>query len=143
MALMGADIRFDKTKCVVIKDDKEITIGHIFDDKLYRVNTDEYAHYSVLSSKPTSTWHCRYGHLNYDQAYVNKLLNEDLVACCWNSILDEYLISSGFHQSNADSCIIYLKSIKNSDGHISFVILAVYVDDIIPVSNDIVMLMQC
>lgn len=45
MAMMGADIRFDKTKCVVIKDDKEITIGHIFDDKLYRVNTDEYAHY--------------------------------------------------------------------------------------------------
>ncbi len=31
-------------------------------------------------------------------------------------------------------------SIKNDDGHISFIILAIYVDDNIPVSNDIYML---
>ena len=47
--------------------------------------------------------------------------------------------SSGYRKSNADGCI-YIKLIKKSDGQISFVILAVYVDDIIPVSNDISML---
>ena len=60
-------------------------------------------------------------------------------ARCWNSTLDEALISSGYRKSDADGCI-YVKSVKNSDGHISFVILAVYVDDIMPVSNDKVML---
>ena len=78
MALTGAEVRFDKTKCVVIKDGKEFIIGHIVNDKLYRVNTDEYAHFLALSSVPTmQTWHCRYGHLNY--GYVNKLLSKDLV----------------------------------------------------------------
>ena len=35
MALTGAEVRFDKTKCVVIKDGKEFIIGHIVNDKLY------------------------------------------------------------------------------------------------------------
>ena len=60
-------------------------------------------------------------------------------ARCWNSTLDEALISSGYRKSDAGGCI-YVKSVKNSDGRISFVILAVYVDDIMPVSNDKVML---
>ena len=59
-------------------------------------------------------------------------------ARCWNETLDSFLIN-GYKKSNADSCI-YVKSIKNEDSFISFVILAVYVDDIIPVSHDIVML---
>ena len=54
---------------------------------------------------------------------------------CWNSTLDEYLKSVGYHKSSADGCI-YVKSVKEADGHISFVILGVYVDDIIPVSSD-------
>ena len=41
----------------------------------------------------------------------------------------------GYHKSNADGCI-YVKSVKEPNGHISFVILGVYVDDIIPVSNN-------
>ena len=60
-------------------------------------------------------------------------------ARCWNETLDSFLMKNGYRKSNADSCI-YVKSIKNEDGFISFVILAVYVDDIIPVSNDIDML---
>ena len=60
-------------------------------------------------------------------------------ARCWNSTLDEALISSGYRKSDADGCI-HVKSVKNSDGCISFVILAVYVDDTMPVSNDKVML---
>ena len=56
-------------------------------------------------------------------------------ARCWNQTLDVFLLKNGYRKSNADSCI-YVKSVKQENGFISFVILAVYVDDIIPVSND-------
>ena len=76
-------------------------------------------------------------------SYVCKLKKSiyglKLSARCWNSSLDQYLKSSGYRKIIVDSCI-YIKLIKKADGHISFVILAVYVDDIIPVSNDIAML---
>ena len=61
-------------------------------------------------------------------------------ARCWNQTLDSFLMKkNGYRKINADNCI-YVKSIKNDDGFISFVILAAYVDDIIPISNDIDML---
>ena len=47
--------------------------------------------------------------------------------------------SSGYCKSNADGCI-YIKLIKKPNGHISSVILAVYVHDSIPVSIDICIL---
>ena len=55
-------------------------------------------------------------------------------ARCWNETLDKYLVDSGYTKCSADSCL-YIKF----DGE-SFVIMAVYVDDIIPVSNDIELL---
>ena len=60
-------------------------------------------------------------------------------ARCWYNTLDEFLVSSGYRKSNADNCI-YIKSVKKDDGKISFVILSVYVDDLMPISNDIEML---
>ena len=51
-------------------------------------------------------------------------------ARCWNETLDKHLIDSGFVKASADSCI-YVKIVDQS-----FVIMAVYVDDVIPVSND-------
>ena len=60
-------------------------------------------------------------------------------ARCWYNTLDEFLVSSGYCKSNADNCI-YIKSVKKDDGEISFVILSVYVDDLMPISNDIEML---
>ena len=36
-------MKFDKTKCVVSKDDRTLTIGHILEGKLYQVNTEEHA----------------------------------------------------------------------------------------------------
>ena len=56
-------------------------------------------------------------------------------ARCWNSTLDEFLTSSGYRRSTADECT-YIKQIKNSNGKISSVTLAVYVNDMLPVSND-------
>ena len=46
-------------------------------------------------------------------------------ARCWNTTLDEYLKSVGYCKSDADECI-YVKSIRNDDEHISFVILGAY-----------------
>jgi len=45
------------------------------------------------------------------------------------------LKSVGYRKSNADGCI-YVKPVKEPNGQNSFVILGVYVDDIIPVSNN-------
>ena len=58
---------------------------------------------------------------------------------CWNTTLDDYLKSVCYHKSNADRCI-YVKSMKEANDRISFVILGVCVDDIIPVSNNPVLL---
>ena len=56
-------------------------------------------------------------------------------AHCQNTSLDKYYLKSvGYHKSNADGCI-YEKSMK-ANGCISFVIMGVYVDEIIPVSNN-------
>ena len=60
-------------------------------------------------------------------------------ARCWNQTLDSFLRANGYRKSGADTCI-YVKSERKPNGFISFVILAVYVDDIIPVSNDVDML---
>ena len=43
--------------------------------------------------------------------------------------------------TTADECV-YIKCVKQSNGKISFVILALYVDDIIPISNDTSMLAE-
>ena len=50
IALMGAEIGFDKDKCLVHKDGKEFVIGCLLHDKLYSVNTIEYAQVSTSDS---------------------------------------------------------------------------------------------
>ena len=53
-------------------------------------------------------------------------------ARCWNATLHEFLRSREYSQSPADECL-YIKTVRQDDGQISFVIMGVYVDDIIPV----------
>ena len=60
-------------------------------------------------------------------------------ARCWNSAIDGYLKSDGYKQVEADPCL-YIKSVKQQNGKINFVILSLHVDDILLFSNDIVML---
>ena len=48
----------------------------------------------------------------------------------WNETLDKYLHEAGYTKCSADSCLY----MKRKDG--KFVIMAVYVDDIIPISNN-------
>ena len=47
-----------------------------------------------------------------------------------------FLRSCGYKRSNADSCI-YIKQVKNTDGEANLCILAIHVDDILCMSNDI------
>ena len=78
MALMGAEIRFDKDKCLVLKDGKEFVIGCLLHDKLYSVNTIEYAQVSTADSTASpAVWHRRLGHLNY--TYMNQLIKKEMV----------------------------------------------------------------
>ena len=78
MALMGAEIRFDKDKCLILKDGKEFVIGCLLHDKLYSVNTKEYAQVSIADSTASpAVWHFRLGHLNY--TYMNQLMKKEMV----------------------------------------------------------------
>ena len=56
-------------------------------------------------------------------------------ARCWNTTLDEYMKSAGYRVCSADGCV-YIKSEKDTNGNIKFVIFPFYVDDAIPISND-------
>ena len=66
MTKMGAEVTFDKEKCVILKDSKKFTVGHILDGKLYRVNTHEYANFTATCNVPSvELWHLRLGHWAY------------------------------------------------------------------------------
>ena len=54
----------------------------------------------------------------------------------WNETIDDYLKSRGYRDAGADGCV-YVKSIKDENGNNKFIILLLYVDDIVPVGNDI------
>jgi hypothetical protein len=56
-------------------------------------------------------------------------------ARCWNNSINSYLLSHGYKKSTADTCV-YIKTITSKDGAIHLVIIAVYVDDMIIVSNN-------
>ncbi len=76
MTQMGAEVLFDNGKCSITKDERTINIGHIVDNKLYTLNTEEYA-YIATAIPSLEQWHCRFGHLNF--GYVNKLAQGNMV----------------------------------------------------------------
>ncbi len=60
-------------------------------------------------------------------------------ARCWNNAIDTFLKSSGYKQMKSDPCL-YMKSVKDNNGVIKFVILSIHVDDILLFANDLSML---
>lgn len=60
-------------------------------------------------------------------------------ARCWNTSIDTYLTSNGYKKSTADPCV-YVKSVKQKEEKINFVIMAIYVDDMLWFSNNSEML---
>lgn len=97
MALMRAEIRFDKDKCLVLKDSKEFVIGCLLHDKLYSVNSNEYAQVSTSDSMASpEVWHRRLGHLNY--TYMNQLMKKEMV--------DGMNYDSGTQTKNCKACVL-------------------------------------
>ena len=77
MTQMGAEVLFNDGKCIISKDEREITIGHLVDSKLYVVNAHEEAHIASAASPSLVLWHCRFGHLNH--TYIDRLIKDKLV----------------------------------------------------------------
>lgn len=50
MTQMGAEVLFDEGKCIISKNERKVTIGHLVDSKLYMVNTDGEAHIASTTS---------------------------------------------------------------------------------------------
>ena len=99
MTKMGAEVTFDKEKCVILKDNKKFTVGHILDGKLYRVNTHEFANFTATCNVPSvEFWHLRLGHLN--QNYVEQLAKKDLIVGM------KYKNVSGNFKMNCEACTL-------------------------------------
>ena len=62
-------------------------------------------------------------------------------ARCWNTAINSYMTSIGFEQSKVDQCI-YVKRNSTEYNEDSFMIICLYVDDLILATNDINM-MKC
>ena len=62
-------------------------------------------------------------------------------ACCWNFAIDVHLKLNRNKNCGADPCV-YIKSVRQSNGRIDFVILAIWVDDILIFSDNIDMQTQ-
>ena len=78
IALMRAKVYFDKEKCIVMKDGKEFVIGQLSSNRLYTVDTTEFAQTVTETDKPTpEVWHQRLGHLNNN--YVHQLTKKEMV----------------------------------------------------------------
>jgi hypothetical protein len=60
-------------------------------------------------------------------------------ARCWNNSIDGYLQANGYKKTTADPCI-YIKSVVSENGKVDFVIIAIYVDDMLFFSNNVDML---
>ena len=82
MTQMGAGVLFGEGKCIISKNERKVTGGHLVDSKLYMVDTDGEAHIASTTSQSLEKWHCRFGYLNY--SYIDRLVKGELVEgrCC-------------------------------------------------------------
>ena len=60
-------------------------------------------------------------------------------ARCWNNSIDGYLLANGYKYSTANSCV-YIKSVVSKSGKVDFVIIVIFVDDMIFLWNNVEML---
>ena len=106
MALMGEEIYFDKDKCLVQKNSQEFVIGSLLHDKLYIVDSAEYAQVSTANSAPSpALWHLRLGHLTY--TYMNQLTKKEM-ADGLNYDVDTQ------SQKECEACIVFLAKCRRS-----------------------------
>ena len=77
IAKKGAEVKFDNKTCTVIKDKRTLVIGHIVDDRLYRVNTVDFVNVATSKEPDLRSWHCRFGHLNH--SYIDQMIKKNMV----------------------------------------------------------------
>ena len=78
MAENGAEVYFDKEKCVVNRNYRCVTIGTAVGDKLYLLNNVREQASFVKKAEPTAElWHYRFGHLN--KSYLHQLAKDEMV----------------------------------------------------------------
>ena len=51
MTQIGPEVLFDEQKCIMSQNERKVTIGHLVDVKLYKVNTDGEAHIASTTSQ--------------------------------------------------------------------------------------------
>ena len=49
---------------------------------------------------------------------------------CWNNSINSYLLFHGYKKSTADPCV-YIKTVTSQDGTVHFVMITIYVDDML------------
>ena len=74
---MEAEVLFDEGKCIISKNERKVTIGHLVDSRLYMVNTDGEVHIASTTSQLLEQWRCRFGRLN--DSYIDRLIKGKLV----------------------------------------------------------------
>ena len=77
MTQIGPEVLFDEEKCIISKNERKVTIGHLVNGKLYIVNTDGEAHMASTISQSLEQWYYRSGHLKY--SYIDRLIKSKLV----------------------------------------------------------------
>ena len=77
MTQIGPEVLFDEEKCIISKNERKVTIGHLVNGKLYIVNTDGEAHMASTTSQSLEKWYYRSGHLKY--SYIDCLIKSKLV----------------------------------------------------------------
>ena len=78
MTEKGAEVYFDKEKCVVNKNYRCMTIGTAVGDKLYLLNNvRDHASFVNKGLPTTELWHYRLGHLN--TSYIQRLVKDEMV----------------------------------------------------------------
>ena len=74
---MGVEVLFGEGKCIISKNERKVTTGHLVESKLYMENTDGEAHIASTTSQSLEQWHCHFGYLNY--SYIDCLIKGKLV----------------------------------------------------------------
>ena len=77
MTQIGPEVLFDEEKCIISKNERKVTIGHLVDGKLFIVNTDGEAHMASTTSQSLEQLNYRSNHLNY--SYIDRLIKGKLV----------------------------------------------------------------